>query len=650
MDGDTDPPPMIPETTAPTASSASDRCAECHARLAHDQRYCLECGARRGPLPAQIAGVVGAFREQGPTPSLPPGTPLGESILDPTPARRGFQFALPGPRAAAAAVIGMLGFGVIVGSLVGGTSIATLASAPLIVVGLGHTSPAPSVQTVAASQPSGGGGGSGGGAGAAASGGSAQASASAGLSPTPASGGDTGTGTSSSTGYGGLPPVKHLFLIVLSDRGFTKSFGAGASAGYIGGALRRQGELVYNYYAVAGSPLANEIALVSGQGPTAQTASDCPTFSRIKPARKGPRGQILGAGCVYPTATKTLASQLTSAGDSWKAYFDGVSTTAATACKVPKVGSKEAQTARTNNSYLAWRNPFVYFRSLTGDNTCQSHEVGLGQLATDLKSDSTTPSLAYIVPSPCADGSVAPCKPHSTPGLAGANRFLKSVVPEIKHSAAYKDGGLIAITFDQAPQTGPNADSSACCGPSSYPNLVKLTTPPAVPPAAMGVGPTTTTTATTTTTLTTATSAPTTDSTTTDTTDTADTTDSADSTDSTDSTSTTDTTDTTSTTDSTSTTDTTSTTDSTSTTTPTSTTPASGLGGGETTPTGGGGQVGLLLISSFVKPNSADVIDYFNHFSLLASIEKLFGLHKLGYAGAAGLPAFGVSVFNNYSG
>jgi len=223
---------MINETSAPTPSSAADRCADCQARLSHDQRYCVECGTRRGPLPAQIAGVIGALREQGPAPALAPETP--RSVLDPANAPRGPQFAMPGPRAAAVAVMGMLGFGVIVGSLAGGASVATLASAPLIVVGLGHTTPrTPTLVSAARSNPA----ASSGAAGAAAAAPPAatqQASASPSTSPTPAaSGTNTGasTGTVPATGFGGLPPVKHVFLIVLSDRRLTKSFDGAARAG-----------------------------------------------------------------------------------------------------------------------------------------------------------------------------------------------------------------------------------------------------------------------------------------------------------------------------------------------------------------------------------------------------------------------------------
>jgi hypothetical protein len=70
------------------------------------------------------------------------------------------------------------------------------------------------------------------------------------------------------------------------------------------------------------------------------------------------------------------------------------------------------------------------------------------------------------------------------------------------------------------------------------------------------------------------------------------------------------------------------------------------LGGGQTTPTGGGGLVGILLISQYVKPGSMDVLDYYNHFSLLASIENLFGLKHLGYASNTSLPVFDASTFN----
>jgi hypothetical protein len=60
--------------------------------------------------------------------------------------------------------------------------------------------------------------------------------------------------------------------------------------------------------------------------------------------------------------------------------------------------------------------------------------------------------------------------------------------------------------------------------------------------------------------------------------------------------------------------------------------------------------VGLLLISRYVKPGMLDVTDYFNHFSLLASIENLFDLKRLGYAADPVLPVFGNAVYTNFQG
>jgi hypothetical protein len=58
--------------------------------------------------------------------------------------------------------------------------------------------------------------------------------------------------------------------------------------------------------------------------------------------------------------------------------------------------------------------------------------------------------------------------------------------------------------------------------------------------------------------------------------------------------------------------------------------------------------VGLLLLSQYVKPGQMEVTGYYDHFSLLASIEKLFGLKRLGYASDPALPLFGASVYTNY--
>ena len=59
----------------------------------------------------------------------------------------------------------------------------------------------------------------------------------------------------------------------------------------------------------------------------------------------------------------------------------------------------------------------------------------------------------------------------------------------------------------------------------------------------------------------------------------------------------------------------------------------------------GGGRVGALILSPYVRPGSTDATPY-NHYSLLRSVEDIFALPHLGYAGMAGLRAFGPDVFN----
>jgi hypothetical protein len=582
--------------TAPL--SVSD-CAECGARLTHDQRYCVECGARRGPLPSRITNVIGGVFEQGrKVPEAPP-----------EPARRltlpGFGSWVPSTQSAAAAVLGTLGFGALVGSLAGpGLATPLTAAAREVIVAL-----QPSVHRATSS------GGSQGGSGG--SGGSSSPSKSSGNSgstaPSDNSGSPTPTATtpttstppSSSNPYG-LPPVKHVFMVVLADQGYNQTFGSNDA--YFHKTLPKQGELIPDYYAVTGGELANEIALISGQGPTLSTSQNCPIYTPVKPPHKGKLGQFVGTGCVYPSTTKTLPEELSSGKQhgGWKAYVQDPSPPKgeAATCSHPGLGRTDpAQSPSASHPFLTWRDPFVYFHALTG-KSCRKDVVALPQLSKDLKKTATTPALSYIVADPCDDGSLEPCKPNAQAGLEPAAKFLKPILTEIEHSPAYKADGLIAVTFDQAPQSGADADQSACCDPQTFPNL--------------RYAPATGTTGSTGTTGVSGATGPT------------------------------------------GTTGETGATGATGSTGATGATSATGATGatlpqppdtseGTTSTTGGGGQVGLVLISRYITPGSSDTFNDYNHFSLLATIEQMFNVKTIGYAADPQLPALTGGDFPAYT-
>jgi hypothetical protein len=350
-----------------------------------------------------------------------------------------------------------------------------------------------------------------------------------------------------------LPDVKHLFLIVLPPAKYDDAFGPDAKAPYLATNLTKQGELVPNYYAVTSGELANKVALISGQGPNPDTLAGCTAYSDISPGTESTdtqqKGQVLGTGCLFPRSTLTLADELVANGRTWKAYVaqpppaasrQDTTTTETTPADTTPPTDTTATPPQPQVCGRAPETPFVSFHSVIDLPTCADSFGDMDQLTTDLGSATTTPTLAYI-------------QPH-LPDLAADDAFLKDLVPRITDSAAYKDGGMIAVTFANSPQDGDTPDASACCAEPAYPNIPA---PPPVDPAA----------------------------------------------------------------------------------------PVVALPPGADVGTGGGGRVGLLLISSFVKPGSTAVSSY-NHYSLLRSIEDLFGLEPTGYAGYLGLLPFDSVIYN----
>jgi hypothetical protein len=58
----------------------------------------------------------------------------------------------------------------------------------------------------------------------------------------------------------------------------------------------------------------------------------------------------------------------------------------------------------------------------------------------------------------------------------------------------------------------------------------------------------------------------------------------------------------------------------------------------------GGGKVGAVVVSRFIKPGTTSSTPY-NHYAMLCSMEDIFGLPRLGYAGEPGLACFGSDVY-----
>ncbi|HYL03308.1 MAG TPA: alkaline phosphatase family protein [Steroidobacteraceae bacterium] len=338
-----------------------------------------------------------------------------------------------------------------------------------------------------------------------------------------------------------LPPIRHVFVLVLENEPYAASFGPGSGAPYLARALPAAGALLRNYYGIGHESLGNYVAMISGQAPNVETQNNCPTYTefRLSAPRLDPDGQALGTGCVYPPIVKTLPDQLEAAGFTWKAYMEDMGndpTRERATCGHVALGAADpTRSPRRGDQYAAKHDPFVYFHSLIDDGArCDAHVVSLERLAGDLGSLATTPNYVFITPNQCNDGHDARCVDGRRGGLAAINAFLEEWVPRIESSAAFGRDGMLIVLFDEAD----GSDSSACCAERPLPGAT-------LQPGISGPG---------------------------------------------------------------------------------------------------GGRVGAVVLSPFVKPGTVTDVPY-NHYSLLKTVEAIFGVAPLGYAGQADLAAFGADVF-----
>jgi hypothetical protein len=127
---------------APTLGAQGEPCASCGAPLAGDQRYCLECGARRAQARVAFRDILAA---RG-APPPPPVAPV--SATDGPPARSGLAFL-----AGLLCLLAALGVGVLIGNSGGDSTAATPPPAQVITVGGAAAAPAATTPAATASTP-----------------------------------------------------------------------------------------------------------------------------------------------------------------------------------------------------------------------------------------------------------------------------------------------------------------------------------------------------------------------------------------------------------------------------------------------------------------------------------------------------------------
>jgi len=441
-----------------------DTCRRCSAPLAVDQRYCLECGARRA---APRLDFLSLLERRRAALAPPEPEPAADEVFDDGEEYAAEPFPLPAPRSLALAGMAVLMAGVVIGAGLGPPAADTLASAARQVIVVTGSPAGPTAgSTLAQAEDSSAAGDVGGGAESApqTGGGSGDVGAvgaasaeqgalpledAAPLSDTPPDdtgiGGGGGGGSGDGTGNDTKPSVGHVFALVLAGRGVDATFGAAAPAGYLRDELPRRGQVLLSYRTVAKGSLANGVALVSGQGPNPQTEADCPAYSEFVTAGEAPDGQFRGQGCVYGAEVKTIADQLSSLGLTWRSYAEGMDT----ACRRP------APNAPTESGpYTTVHDPFVFFHSIVDTPDCAASVLPYDRLAEDLRKEMTTPTLSWIVPDRCHGGYDGACD-GATGAPAATDAFLRRAIPPILRSPAFKHDGLLVVTFDAAPAGTP---------------------------------------------------------------------------------------------------------------------------------------------------------------------------------------------------
>ncbi|CAB4868772.1 MAG: hypothetical protein F2799_03030 [Actinobacteria bacterium] len=449
----------------PSTNDQFEPCRCCGTALAHDQRYCLNCGVRRatqrvpsGPVLAALAVAAAGAAQFGGTPpmALAHSASEGKSALTGANALATAFATKP----AASAGLALLAVGAIIGSAFGPPVSDTLASGQRVVIvqaaGAQATGPAaepavadtpvadvpPAIPTVVTPPPA--------------------------VTPTPV---EPPTPPAN-------PSIGHVMVVLLPG---------GAPGQALPASLVKKGFLLKGYRQPSVSGLANRLALITGQAPNAATSNPtgCDTPSPVPepPSNFMTGNTVTGDGCIYPRGVGDIASDVAgAAGEKTRIYLETGATKPTSGwpddsglCTPPADGV--ALTPPTAGAPDPRDNPFLWLTKFATGFDCAQEIRPLERLADDIKADHANkavceqasslddrtaclPPVTFIIPSRCRGLVAVKCPDGTTDGgPAALNAFLSSSVSGVlMKSSPYTSGGMVALGFDQ-PASGDTADT-----------------------------------------------------------------------------------------------------------------------------------------------------------------------------------------------
>jgi phosphatidylinositol-3-phosphatase len=258
------------------------------------------------------------------------------------------------------------------------------------------------------------------------SGGSSGDSGASGDSGNNDSGTDAGTdpgtdaGSDSGNDSGTVTKLKTVFTLVFENHDYKEIVGVTANAPYFNSLIAKYG-LATNYSDSLVHPsLPNYLTMISGD----------PQYGGV--VDYNPTDQVF-LGPKFPVDKPNLGTQLIAQGIPWRSYQESMGA----AC-----------TLTDNPPYAPKHDPFLYFQNiqLGANGVCANTNVDYNQFPADVAGN--TYRYVFITPNLNSDGHDPSGDPVAA--LKFSDAWAHTEIDKIMATTAYKDGGVIFITWDEA--------------------------------------------------------------------------------------------------------------------------------------------------------------------------------------------------------